>query len=46
MADLTRWLAGADKPGMGIFLRVIDILIEDNTNPHVDDPVGRRSKSS
>jgi hypothetical protein len=30
MPDITRWLAGAEKPSMGIFLKVIDILIEGN----------------
>jgi hypothetical protein len=30
MPDMTRWLAGAEKPSMGTFLKVIDILIEQN----------------
>ena len=30
MPDLTRWLAGFDKPSMGTFLKVIDILLEEN----------------
>ena len=29
MLDVKRWLAGAQKPSMGIFLKVIDILIEE-----------------
>ena len=28
MSDLARWLAGQGKPSIGVFLRVIDILIE------------------
>ena len=28
MSDLTRWLAGQGKPSIGVFLRVVDILIE------------------
>ena len=28
--ELTRWLAGDDKPSMGTFLKVIDILLEDS----------------
>ena len=32
MADLTRWLGGADQPSMGAFLRVVDILIEESRN--------------
>jgi len=31
MPDITRWLAGVEKPSMGNFLRVIDILIEENS---------------
>lgn len=30
MPELTRWLAGDDKPSMGTFLKVIDILLEDS----------------
>lgn len=30
MSDITRWLAGAEKPSLGTFLKVIDILIEEN----------------
>lgn len=33
MPDITRWLAGAERPGMGTFLKVIDILIEENRSP-------------
>lgn len=29
MPDLTRWLAGADRPSIGSFLKVIDILLSD-----------------
>jgi hypothetical protein len=29
MSDLTRWLAGQGKPSIGVFLRVVDILIEE-----------------
>ncbi len=32
MPELTRWLAGADTPSIGTFLKVIDILIEEG-NP-------------
>ena len=32
-ADLIRWLTGADTPSMGTFLKVIDILLEENRNP-------------
>ena len=30
MPDLTRWLAGDGRPPMGIFLRVVDILLEED----------------
>ncbi len=33
MPELTRWLAGADTPSIGTFLKVIDILIEEGRNP-------------
>jgi len=29
MPDLTRWLAGDGRPSMGTFLRVIDVLLEE-----------------
>lgn len=29
MPDLTRWLAGDGRPPMGTFLRVIDVLLEE-----------------
>ena len=50
MADLTRWLAGADQPSIGTFLKVIDILIEGGSRPgsqpasnDPDNPVQRVS---
>ena len=33
MADLTRWLAGDGKPPIGVFLQVIDILLEEGRKP-------------
>ena len=30
LSNVTRWLAGTDKPSPGTFLKVIDILIEEN----------------
>ncbi|HZO04320.1 MAG TPA: hypothetical protein VFB93_24300 [Burkholderiales bacterium] len=30
MPDLTRWLAGDGRPPMGIFLRVVDVLLEED----------------
>jgi hypothetical protein len=30
VADLMRWIRGESKPPMAVFLRVIDILIEDS----------------
>jgi hypothetical protein len=33
LPDLTRWLAGDGQPPMGIFLRVVDILIEQRDKP-------------
>lgn len=32
ISDLTRWLAGFDKPSIGTFLRVVDLLIQDSRN--------------
>ncbi|HEV3007697.1 MAG TPA: hypothetical protein VGX52_01535 [Burkholderiales bacterium] len=32
MPELTRWLSGDEKPSIGAFLKVIDILLE-ATNP-------------
>jgi hypothetical protein len=34
MPDLTRWLAGVEKPSIGTFLKVIDILLEESRKPH------------
>jgi CheY-like chemotaxis protein len=36
MSDLTRWLAGQDKPSIGVFLRVIDILLEERNKSHLE----------
>ena len=33
MPDLTRWLAGDGKPTIGVFLKVIDVLIEEGRKP-------------
>jgi hypothetical protein len=33
MPDLTRWLAGDGKPAIGVFLKVIDVLIEEGRKP-------------
>jgi hypothetical protein len=38
MAELTRWLAGDGKPSIGIFLKVIDILIEEGQSPRFLEP--------
>lgn len=32
-SDLARWLAGDAKPPIGVFLRVIDVLIEEERKP-------------
>ena len=36
MPDLTRWLAGFDQPSIGIFLKVVDILLEESRMPRFD----------
>jgi hypothetical protein len=33
MPELTRWLAGDGKPTIGVFLKVIDVLIEEGHKP-------------
>ena len=33
MPELTRWLAGFDRPSIGTFLKVVDILIEESRSP-------------
>jgi DNA-directed RNA polymerase specialized sigma24 family protein len=33
MADLNRWMAGHDRPSMGTFLKVVDLLIEESNKP-------------
>jgi hypothetical protein len=35
MPELTRWLAGDGKPSIGIFLRVIDVLLEERRKPRL-----------
>jgi hypothetical protein len=34
MPDLTRWLAGDGRPPMGLFLKVIDLLLEESQKSH------------
>lgn len=36
MTDLTRWLAGEGKPTIDVFLRVVDILIEEGKKPRLE----------
>jgi len=36
MADLTRWLAGEATPSVDVFLRVVDVLIEEGKKPRID----------
>jgi len=36
LPELTRWLAGDGKPSIGIFLKVIDVLIEEGRRPRLD----------
>lgn len=36
MPELTRWLAGDGKPSIGIFLKVIDVLLEESRKPRLD----------
>jgi len=33
MSHLTDWLAGLDRPSMGTFLRVVDLVIEESAKP-------------
>jgi hypothetical protein len=33
MPEITRWLTGAGRPSIGLFLKVIDVLIEENRTP-------------
>jgi hypothetical protein len=35
MPDLTRWLAGYEKPSIGTFLKVVDIIIEEGRKPRL-----------
>jgi hypothetical protein len=36
MADLTRWLAGDGTPSIGVFLRVVDVLIAERDKPKLN----------
>jgi len=36
VADLTRWLAGLDRPSMGTFLRIVDFLLEEGGKSGLD----------
>jgi hypothetical protein len=36
MPELTRWLAGDGRPSIGVFLKVIDVLIEEGRKPRFD----------
>ncbi|HWM31962.1 MAG TPA: hypothetical protein VNO69_09735 [Methyloceanibacter sp.] len=38
MADLARWLTGDGKPPIGIFLRAVDVLIEERGKPKRSTP--------
>jgi DNA-directed RNA polymerase specialized sigma24 family protein len=35
IADLTRWLAGFERPSMGTFLKAVDLLIEERGKPRL-----------
>lgn len=40
MSDLTRWLAGQDRPSIRVFLRVVDILIEQGKKSRLEPTPG------
>lgn len=42
-ADVDKWILGEKKPPRDVFLRVVDLLIEDSagTDPSGEPPVGR-----
>jgi CheY-like chemotaxis protein len=40
MTDLTRWLAGEGRPMIDVFLRVVDILVEEGKRPAPGSPPG------
>jgi hypothetical protein len=47
MADLTRWLAGDGTPSIGVFLRVVDVLIAERDKPKlypIEKPKQRPAK--
>jgi hypothetical protein len=37
MPTMTRWLAGFERPPMGVFLRVVDVLIEERDKPRSNE---------
>jgi hypothetical protein len=46
MPELTRWLAGDGKPSIGIFLKVIDVLLEESRKPRVHPLHAEREKAA
>jgi hypothetical protein len=45
LADLERWLAGAEKPPISTFLKAIDLILDETASPAAgsepDDPAPR-----
>ncbi len=40
MSELTRWLAGQGKPSIGVFLRLVDVLIEEGKKSRLGRAAG------
>lgn len=49
MADLARWMSAQGRPPMGIFLKVVDILLEEDRRTKfvpLDPPAAQTEKPS
>jgi len=38
LVDLEKWIAGKDEPPMAVFLKAVDLVLDDTTSPGVSEP--------
>jgi len=38
LVDLEKWIAGKDEPPMAVFLKAVDLVLDDTTSPGASEP--------
>jgi hypothetical protein len=38
LVDLDKWIAGKDEPPMAVFLKAVDLVLDDTTSPGASEP--------